>query len=131
MSVEKQPAKVDWMIHYVLDQHGPGNICNGHTHGMENYGHLNFQIVLPIVQEQMALLLNTICFKVREGMKFEPGEYPMENEVYSCAFRLQKVRETGRDVLRIILCDPNFRFPEDPDCQEPYQYQTATSFAED
>lgn len=124
-------SNVDWIVHYVLDQYGPGGICNGHTHGMEKYGNLDFQIVLPISPEKITLLLNTICLEVQKGRRFEQGDYPLENEVYTAPFRLQKVRETGRDVLRIILSDPNFRFPEDLLCEEPYKYQTITGFAEE
>jgi len=122
--------KPDWTVHYILDDIGPGGIINVHTHGMERYGHLDFQTVLPIAPEKATVLLNTIGFEVQNGRKFEPGDYGDDSHVYSCAFRLEQHRETGRDVLRLIFPDPQFRFPEDPLCEKPYKYQTETAFEE-
>ncbi len=42
-------TKVDWIIHYVFDNPGPyPYLCNAHTHGMEKYHHLDFQMVLNL-----------------------------------------------------------------------------------
>jgi hypothetical protein len=118
--------KVDWIIHAVIGSIGPGGIVNSHTHGMKRYGHLDFQLVLPLAPKQIMLLLNTICFEVRNGRRFAPGLYT--GEIYSCDFRLELFRETGRDVLRLIFPDPQFRFPGDPYCESPYKYQTWKAF---
>jgi len=119
---------VDWIIHYVIGDYGPGGIANIHTHGMENYGHLDFQMVLPLKKEQATMLLNTIGLEVQNGKRFEPGHY--SGAVYSCDFRLELHRETSRDVLRLIFPDPQFRFPEDPQCECPYKHQTEIAFEE-
>jgi len=120
--------KVDWTIHQVIDDKGPGGIINSHTHGMERYHHPDFQLVLPISPRQTESILNTIAHEVQNGRKFKPGKY--SGEVFSCDFRLDAHRETGRDVLRLILPDPEMRFPEDPLCAEPYKHQTEKAFEE-
>ena len=49
--------KIEWIIHYVcngavcaecgkVEYPYPEFICDAHTHGMEKYGHLNFQVVI-------------------------------------------------------------------------------------
>ena len=119
-------GNINWIIHAVMDAASPGGIVNSHTHGMEQYGHLDFQLVLPLVPKQIALILNTICLEVQNGKKFSPGTYC--GEVFSCAFRLELHKETGRDILRLIIPDPKFRFPEDPLCEEPYKFQTQRAF---
>ena len=45
-----------------------------------------------------------------------------------CGIRLKKVRETGRDVLRLIIPDKHNRFPEDENCMEPYRHQELEMF---
>ena len=40
-----------------------------------------------------------------------------------CGIRLKKIRETGRDVLRLIIPDKHNRFPEDENYMEPYRLQ--------
>lgn len=117
---------VNWIIHVVIGDYGPGGIVNSHTHGMENYNHLDFQLVLPLGKEQTMTLLNTICFEVQEGKRFEPGHY--SGMVYSCDFRLELHQETGRQVLRLIFPDPQMRFPEDPCCDLIYRDQTKQAF---
>ena len=42
-----------------------------------------------------------------------------------CGIRLKKIRETGRDVLRLIIPDKHNRFPEDENYMEPYRHQIA------
>lgn len=127
---KRRPKKVDWVIHYVIDceGEGEGGIVNIHTHGMENYSHINFQLVLPVHEDQAQLILNSICFAVQDGRRFDVGE--QKKDLYNCVFRLDAHKESGRDVLRLILPDPEWRFPENPLCNEPYKYQTVCGFQE-
>ena len=127
MSILDFPKKIDWIVHYVFEERGPGGSTNAHTHGMENYGQMDFQLVIPVVPKKATVLLNAIALEVQKGKRFVEGDYP-EKTVYNTAFRLKRVRETGRIVLRIIMPDPNLRFPEDPLCEEPYKYQTEKMF---
>jgi len=115
--------KIDWIIHTVPLE-GPEGFFNSHTHGMEKYGHLDFQLVLPLHPQLTAEILNTIGEEVQNGRKFKPGEY--SKDVFTCEFRIKLYRESGRDVLRLIFPDPNMRFPEDPLCETSYKHQTVT-----
>ena len=119
-------GNINWIIHAVMDSPGPGGIVNSHTHGMEQYGHLDFQLVLPLVPKQISFILNSICLEVQNGKRFSPGSYRVEG--FTCDFRFELHKETGRDVLRLIIPDPKFRFPEDPMCEEPYKYQIQRAF---
>ena len=58
---------------------------------------------------------------------FHDGD--MVSGIYEdCSIRLKKVRETGRDVLRLIIPDKHNRFPEDENCMEPYRHQELEMF---
>ncbi|MDR0287809.1 MAG: DUF4262 domain-containing protein [Clostridiales bacterium] len=122
----KAKKEVDWIIHMVIGEYCPGGIINSHTHGMEQYKHPNFQLVLPLNKEQIMMILNTICLEVQDGRRFCPGKY--SGEIFSCDFRLEIYRETGPDLLRLIFPDPKMWFPEDPLCEAPYKYQTQKAF---
>ena len=65
--------------------------------------------------------------RVQSGETFHDGD--MVSGIYEdCDVRLKKVRETGRDVLRLIIPDKYNRFPEDTHCMEPYKYQELDMF---
>ena len=61
--------KIDWLIHLVAngacDECGEVEtdflpyMCNAHTHGLERYGHLDFQMVLFLPTEEIGRILNT------------------------------------------------------------------------
>ena len=62
--------KIDWLIHLVAngacDECGEVEtdflpyMCNAHTHGLERYGHLDFQMVLFLPTEEIGRILNTL-----------------------------------------------------------------------
>lgn len=69
------PANIDWIIHHVTNgilcpQCGTVEdsflpcACNAHTHGMENYNHADFQLVLDIPPEQLSYILNSMALRV-------------------------------------------------------------------
>lgn len=118
---------IDWIIHLIIDAYGPGGTVNNHTHGMEKYNHLDFQLVLNVKPQEVGRLLNTMGQRVQKGEQFYPGN--MVKGLYmDCDVRLDLFKETGRDVLRLIIPDANNIFPESSDCMEPYKYQTQTMF---
>ena len=97
-------------------------LCNAYTHGMENYEHLGFQMVLNPPPEHIAYLLNALRKRVQNGKVFRDGD--MVSGLYEAYdIRLKKSGETGRDVLRLIIPDKYNRFPEDKNCMAPYKYQ--------
>lgn len=125
--------QVDWFIH--VCRNGPcecgcgcvetgfvPDMCNAHTHGMENYGHLDFQMVLRYPDDDISTILNGLCFRVQNGEKLHAGQ--MVKGIFSdCDVRLDKYEETGRTVLRLIIPDGHNRFPEDPECEAPFSQQ--------
>ena len=104
--------KVDWIIHMVAigacGECGGAEtsflpyMCNAHTHGMECYGHLDFQMVLALPPQEIGRILNTLGLRVQSGECFRPGD--MVSGIYEdCSVRLDEYEETGRRVLRVII----------------------------
>lgn len=131
--------KIDWIVHCVMNgvvctecgtvENGfLNNACNCHTHGMENYNHPDFQLVLSYPLEEIGRILNTLGLRVQAGERFHDGD--LVSGIYNdCNVRLTEFEETGRTVLRVVIPDKQNRFPEDPDCEYPYTLQLfATDF---
>ena len=124
--------KIEWVIHLVAngacDECGEIEtgflpyMCNAHTHGLERYGHLDFQMVLFLPTEEIGRILNTLGLRVQSGERFRSGD--MVSGIYEdCDVRLDEYEETGRKVLRVIIPDANNIFPEEGDCMLPYCLQ--------
>jgi hypothetical protein len=101
-----------WAAHYVsVDE----NHINCHTHGaMEKLGHLDLQIVLPVPAVSANHILKILMNRIKDGMKYQEGEMYLEalrNDHPDCPIYFKKFRETGRDVLRVILPDVNNLHP--------------------
>ena len=125
--------KIDWIIEILangvycakcgkVENHYPDYICNAHTHGMNKYGHLDFQLVIHLHPNQMGYVLNTLGLRVQAGEHFKSGDL-VEGIFDRCPLRLDEVEESGRKVLRVIIPDDQNRFPEDSACEYPYSYQ--------
>lgn len=124
--------KIDWVIHYctncVCDECGKDAndflpyTCNAHTHGMEKYGHMDFQIVLALSPEEIGYILNSLGKRVQAGERFHRGNY-VSGIYLDCDVWLEEFEETGRQVLRVVIPDRNNCFPEDPKCESPYTLQ--------
>ena len=96
---------------------------------MERYQHPDFQVVLNFPPEHIAYLLNSMGLRVQKGEHFTAGTFV--NGLYSdCPIRLDQFRETGRDVLRLIIPDRHNRFPEDAACEPKYKVQLFRAFEE-
>ncbi len=126
--------RIDWIIHgcangVVCEYFGETengflpDACNFHTHGMEKYSHLDFQMTLAYPPQELCRILNTMGLRVQAGERFKNGD--MVSGIYEdCDVRLTEFEETGRKVLRIIVPDKHNRFPEDSECETPYQLQS-------
>ena len=124
---------VDWIIHLVANgvvcevcgktesSFIPG-FCNAHTHGMEKYGHLDFQMVLRCQDAEIAYILNSLGRAVQNGARFSDGQY-VTGIFEDCAIQLKEFEESGRTVLRVIIPDGNNSFPDEFGCQYPYIMQ--------
>lgn len=117
----------DWIIHAVKNglkcavcgQPINNMVCyaaNFHTHGMENYNHLDFQVVLNIDEQLACYILDTFANRVRAGERFQDGDY-VKGIFEDCDVRLDNFEEAGRQVLRVIIPDANNLFPGEEGCE--------------
>jgi len=129
-------AKLNWVIHLVAngspcsecgkeENYFPEYICNAHTHGLAQYNHLDFQMVLHSPREDICYILNTLGKRVQSGERLTAGDM-VEGIFLDCPVRLDAFQESDRTVLRVIIPDGRNRFPEDPACDYPYSLQTHT-----
>lgn len=126
-------AKIDWIIHCCANGVACSecgdvetgfipHTCNAHTHGMEKYHHMDFQMVLFLPLEEIGRILNTLGLRVQTGERFQSGD--MVSGIYEdCDIRLDAYEETGRTVLRVMIPDKYNIFPEDERCMPVYRLQ--------
>ena len=126
-------AEIDWIIHFIgngvfcpdcgkIETGFPQYICNAHTHGMEKYGHPDFQVVIHMSTQNIGYVLNLLGLRVQAGERFHAGDL-VRGVFEDCPVRLDAFEETGRQVLRVVIPDGKNRFPEDPHCDYPYSFQ--------
>lgn len=126
-------SNYNWQIHsikngckcendydYIFDMI-PG-AANFYTHGLEQYDHPDFQLVLDYELETAADILNALGERVRNGEKFNAGDY-VKGIFEDCDVRLDVFEESGRDVLRVIVPDSNNIFPDEEGCSSSFCHQ--------
>lgn len=129
----KLKRKIDWIIHAVsngiacadcgkIEKSFIPGACNFHTHGLAKYGHPDLQIVIEYPPQEIARILNTIGLRVQDGARFSAGDL-IQGIYEDCDVRLDTFEETGRNFLRVIIPDKFNRYPEDPNCEYPYNLQ--------
>jgi hypothetical protein len=102
---KKQMAEHGWYCHMV----GPDEtgMSNYHTHGLkESFNHPDLQFVLPIRPDIAQGILSDMVKSIEEGEKFEPGKR-YSRVIRNFDVAIISASESGRQVLRIILPDPN------------------------
>lgn len=124
--------KIDWIIHLCSngvcpecgqeETHFLPFACNAHTHGMEKYGHPDFQVVLQLSPEEISYLLNIMGLRVKAGEVFHSGD-TVSGIYENYNISLKEYEETGRKVLRIILPDESNHFPDEDCCDNIYKLQ--------
>lgn len=126
-------AKIDWIIHLCANDilcEECGKVengflpqtCNAHTHGMEKYHHMDFQLILALPVKEITRILNTLGLRVQAGEHFQNGD--LVSGIYAdCDIRLDEYEEAGRTVLRVIIPDKYNVFPEDGCCMPAYRVQ--------
>lgn len=125
--------KIDWLIGYTTN----GEPCahcgkvehdflpyffNAKTHGMDKYGHKEFQMVLEIDHKMVMYILNSLGKRVQAGEKFQSGDSVSEI-LQGYDIRLQEFSDGEQPVLRVFLPDSNGKFPDDADCDCIYSMQ--------
>lgn len=122
-------------IHYVqLDDNS--NYINCHTHGLtESYNHMDLQIVLSIQPNVATSIFHKIVSLISGGKKYSgiptsPERIFKDNEIITSGIiedgypiKFKKMAETGREVLRLLICDENKILPRDPGCDPYYDLQ--------
>ena len=126
-------SKRNWVFHYVTnnapcsicgkeEKAFPKFICDAHTHGMYQYGHEEFQVVIDCGPQEVGRLLNAMGDEVKSGEKFKDGEL-VKGLYLDCDVRLQEMPDTnGKPLLRLIIPDKQNRWPENADY--PYNLQS-------
>lgn len=99
-----------WFTHFVGD---PSCGCgmNSHTHGLETFGHLDLQIVVPMREQVIQNIFGNIIKRIRDGEKFNPGE-EVEGIIRDFKVKFVLRQEGDRDVLRIIIPDKHGKLSE-------------------
>jgi hypothetical protein len=106
----KQQALMEqygWVWHYTQHETDPTK-ANIHTHGFDTkFNHLDVQITLPCSPKIAQTVLNGVVNKLEKGVTFKDGD--IATEVIGNNFKVMfvKKQESDRDVLRIILPDPD------------------------
>lgn len=124
---------VDWIIHYVANGANCKECekvedsffyysCDAHTHGLSNYNHQEFQLVLDMGMEEAMRILNTLGLRVKAGERFKAGDY-VKGIYDDCDVRLDEFKHGDEMRLRVIIPDKNMYFPEDERCSDAYLLQ--------
>ena len=124
--------KVDWIYHYVangvqcgecgeVENSFPQYVCDAHTHGMNRYNHLEFQVIIDYGPDEVGRLLNTMGRRVQNGERFKNNDV-VKGLYLDCDVHLWEMSDaSGRSVLRLIIPDKQNRMPEKADY--PYSMQ--------
>lgn len=121
---EKMQQKIDWIYHYVgngvpcaicgkVEDSFPPGICDAHTHGMDKYGHPEFQVIIDGGPQETGRLLNTMGLRVQSGERFKSGD-EIEGLYLDCNVQLREMPDAnGKPVLRLVIPDAKNRLPEE------------------
>jgi len=106
---DAQLARHGWFSHYVFDDHGTPTGMNIHTHGvLESFGHPDFQLILPLATDVAHQILANLVAEVKAGRRFKAGDTAGEI-IHGFDLGFAAATEGGRDVLRVIVPDPEGR----------------------
>lgn len=114
--------KVDWYIHYI-----PCEQPSFHTHGLNQYGSLELELVLPVDPQKGMQLINYIAAQIAwYGKHYTSAE--KVSDVLNLPFYLfqttpVQASKEGDQVLRILLCDTLRRYPWHPNCDQEIKEQ--------
>src|SRR5690606_14864493 len=106
-----------------LDPSNGSGQCNYHTHGVfESFGHLDFQIVLPIDPYVARGLFHTIIDEVKSGRSFEEGEeyFGLVQDPNIPKMSFMVTEEADRKVMRILIPDQKGIMPGKEECDSAF-----------
>jgi hypothetical protein len=95
------------------------DVCDVHTHGMENYSHLNFAVFAPglFLESARFLLLCMADSVINDHDKFEDGE-KIDTEAWGTFTIIKSVDAGDETVLRIVASTPTCDVCDCEDCQK-------------
>lgn len=102
--------KYGWYAHMVVADPYVATGFNYHTHGIETtFGHLDLQIVLPLHGSGCHSIASALYDQIKDGTYFQDGDGATIPHQNGSRFpvRFIRVREGDRDVLRVILPNPD------------------------
>jgi hypothetical protein len=124
MVEEFEREEFGWKTHAVFpDGKINPNKVNFHTHGiLEKFGHLDFQVVIPLKPELVHGIFWDLVDQIISGKKFEEDkEYAGIIKNYNVMFR--NFCEGDRNVLRLIFPDENGLYPFEQGCNLAFSVQ--------
>lgn len=99
------------------------SICDTRTFGLKKYyNHPDFQIVLDFGDSKIKYLIERFCWMVQDGRRFKSDDL-VSGITTDCDLKLFEITEGDEKLLRIIVSDKCHRFPEDENCEFPYNLQ--------
>ncbi|MFE8701051.1 DUF4262 domain-containing protein [Cytobacillus sp. FJAT-54145] len=121
LELESQLQDYGWIAHH--EDSPDGKTANHHTHGLaENFDHDDFQLVLDVDPRIPQEIFSRLVDLVAEGTVFQEGKR-YARVITGFEVEMKRVEEDERELLRVILPDPNGKFPEDDGCEEMYMMQ--------
>jgi hypothetical protein len=110
-------------VHFVGQDETSPTGFNAHTHGLDQFDHLDFQIVIPLPPEIGHGVLTILAERVKEGEKFEANQLVEKVLTGGVNVKLVEAKEDDRKVFRVILPDPKGRVePDEINQQYATQY---------
>lgn len=112
----------DWIIHYILCDRP-----SSHTHGLDKYGSLELELNLPVSDKKATEVLNLVGEAIAEkGRRYRSGDY--EDGIFTLPFYLFETESAvpgsvSNRVLRILVCDPDGKYPWEAGCDPDYAAQ--------
>jgi hypothetical protein len=120
----KAMLKHGFYVHLIADDFSSPTNFNAHSHGMESFDHLDFQLIVPLPNHIAHNIISTLVERVKSGERFFDGQR-LDKIIQNFEVKLIEATESDRKVFRIVLPDPNGKL-ELEEINEQYivQYQT-------
>lgn len=97
-------------------------ICDAHTEGLfKQFHHPEFQMVVDLSAPTIGAILNTLGDAVQSGARFSP-QY-IDGIIADRLIRLDPINLNRIPAFRVIVQDEHNRWPDDPQCEYPYNQQ--------
>ena len=130
-NIYMEQLEVDWQIIAVsercekcTDDVAAGSELAFYTTGLAQYNKgLELELNLPIDPKAAMNILNVIGIALKyNGFTITDGL--IDNTLFTAPLLFKKISPgidtPDKEIMRVVLCDENKRFPDDPECDEKY-----------